>query len=58
MMPPQTVGAVARGLRVPAPQFLQNGLCGIAGVAAHAPKPGGFAPAAAGAYAPSREELS
>ena len=58
MMPSQTVGPVARGLRVPAPQFLRNGLCGIGGVAAHTPKLGGFAPAAAGAYAPSREELS
>lgn len=58
MMPPQTVGPVARGLRVPAPRFLHNGLCGIVGVAAHAPKPAGFAPAAAEAYTPSREELS
>ena len=58
MMPPQTVGAVARRLRVPAPQFLQNGLCGIVGVAGHAPKPDSFAPAAAGASAPSQEELS
>ena len=58
MMPPQTVGPVARGLRVLAPRFLHNGLCGIVGVAARAPKPGNFAPAAAGTYAHSREELS
>jgi hypothetical protein len=58
MMPPQTIGPVARRVRVPALRFLHNGLCGSVGVAAHAPEPGGFARAAAGAYAPSREELS
>jgi hypothetical protein len=58
MMPPQTIGPVARGLRIPALRFLHNGPRGSVGVVAHALKPGGFAPAAAGAYAPSREELS
>jgi hypothetical protein len=58
MMPPQTVRPVTRELRVPAPRFLHNGLRGSVGVAARAPKPGNFVPAAAGTYAPSREELS
>lgn len=58
MMTSQTVGPVARGLRVSAPRFLHNSLCGIVGVSARVPKPGNFAPAASGDYAPSREELS
>jgi hypothetical protein len=56
MMPPQTVRPVTRGLRVPAPRFLHNGLCEIVGVAAHAQ--GGLAPAAVGARASYRGELS